>query len=189
MSDIVLNESYFNQDYKLQAVWLGLLWWLMGSLPQIVFRAWTPSYYCVLGVCTWYLTEGEWHGWSMMNYAHGSIFGALGFFWLLAYIKKDSRIMQKIYYRAIAWGIPLSWIIALWVFIALIVGGTQYGGEIGRDVGIAFVYWALLAGFEALAWYLAPRNVKFYKWDEQDWWNYNKEDAPENWPKQLGDAF
>ena len=49
-----------------------------------------------------------------------------------------------------------------------------------------------MAGFEALAWYLAPRNVKFYKWDEQDWWNYKKEpedskDRMENWVDQLGE--
>ena len=123
----------------------------------------------------------------MLNYGHGSIFGALGLFWLIAYAKTDSRLPQKFYYRATAWLIPLSWIIALWIFIAFIVGGTQENGLVGRDVGIAFGYWAFLAGGEALAWFLAPRVGKYYRWSEQEWWNYNKEDAPQNWPSQLGD--
>ena len=123
----------------------------------------------------------------MMNYCHGSIFGALGTFWLFAYLKhNEKRIAQKFYYRSIAWLIPMSWVVALWIFIALIVGGTQTGGEIGRDIGIAFIYWVVLAGGEALAWFLAPRASKFYRWQEQDWWNYTKEEAPENWPSQLG---
>ena len=40
-------------------------------------------------------------------------------------------------------------------------------------------------GLEALAWWLAkPRVVKFYKWDEQSWWNFKADDL-ETWPKQL----
>ena len=183
--DIATGETYFDMDHKLQAVWLGLLWWFMSAFPQIIFRAWRPYYYYGTGVK--YMTQGEWHGWINMLYSHGTIFGALGTFWLTAYIKRDSRIPQKFYYRAIAWVIPLSWVFALWIFIALIVGGTQDGGVIGRDVGFAFGYWVILAGCEALAWYLAPRAGKYYRWSEQEWWNYTKEDSPQNWPSQLAD--
>ena len=113
----------------------------------------------------------------------------MGTFWLLAYIKSDNRIWQKIYYRAIAWGIPLSWVLALWAGIALLVGGSQFPNVTYNywDIGHAVGYMALLAGLEVLAWYLAPGNVKFYKWDQQEWWNYNAEDVPDVWPSQLGD--
>ena len=159
---------------------MGLLWWFIGIVPLIFFRASAASR------PIWYggLTTGEWHAWAVLMYAFGSIFGALGTFWLLAYIKRDDRLFQKMYYRAIAWVIPISWVLALWEFIAFLIGGTQLGGDIGMDMVYAFVWWVLLGGLEGLAWYLAPRTVKFYKWDQQDWWNY---DGVDTWPEQLGD--
>ena len=180
----IFDTGYFDQEYKMQAIWLGLLWWFMGMLPMIIIQAWRPG--SIDGY--WFLTQGEWHGLSVMQWAYGSSFGALGTFWLLAYIKAaKNRIMQKIYYRAIAWIIPLSWVFALWVFIAMLVGGSQVGGDMGRDIGIAFLFWVLVAGCEGLAWFLAPRATKFYKWSEEDWWNYDGEEVPKVWPSQLGD--
>ena len=188
----IFDTDYFDQDYKLKPIWLGLLWWLIGFIPVIGYWSARPGFNCwstlagtVCGAS--FLTDGEMHAWNVAQYGIGTIFGALGTFWLLAYIKRDDRILQKIYYRAIAWVIPLSWVFALWMFIAFMVGGTQYGGNIGYDVGYSLGFWIVLGGLEALAWYLAPGVVKFYKWDQQDWWNYNREDAPDNWPKQLGD--
>ena len=182
------NEVYFNQDYKLQAIWLGLIWWALGIIPSIFFAASRPGRYWNGAYWYWGLTPGEWHAYNVMRYGFGTSFGALGTFWLIAYIKKGkNRILQKIYYRAIAWVIPLSWVWSLWIFIALLVGGSQYGGNMGRDVGTAFGFWIVVAGMEALAWFVAPRATKFYKWAEQDWWNYNKDDVPKTWPSQLGD--
>merc|ERR1712110_985282 len=190
----IFDTSYFDQDYKLKPIWLGLLWWLIGTIPMIIFRGGSIGYDCIGYSCISIMSTGEWHGWSVLQYATGSVFGAMGTFWLLAYIKTDSRIMQKIYYRAIAWGIPLSWVLALWAGIALLVGGSQYPHMVSgvteynyNDIGYAIGYMVVLAGLEALAYYLAPGNVKFYKWDQQEWWNYNEEDAPDNWPSQLGD--
>ena len=37
---IAVSETYFNMDYKLQPVWLGLLWWFLASFPQVLFRIW-----------------------------------------------------------------------------------------------------------------------------------------------------
>ena len=87
----IFDTGYFDQDYKLQAIWLGLLWWFMGMLPMIIIQAWRPGY----SNGYWFLTQGEWHGLSVMQWAYGSTFGALGTFWLLAYIKAaKNRIMQ-----------------------------------------------------------------------------------------------
>ena len=71
--------------------------------------------------------------------------------------------------------------------IAFIVGGTQTSGLIGHDIAYGLLMWAIVVALEALAWFLAPRVVKFYRWDRQEWWNYNEGSVPEVWPKQLGD--
>ena len=121
---IHLQDPYFEPDFKLQAVWLGLTWLLLAAYPTVVFRAGRPGYNCVLSVCSILLTSGEWHAWNVFQYGFGGGFFLLGIFWLLSYIQSDNRIMQKIYYRSIAWMIPISWIFCLWVMIAFIVGGT-----------------------------------------------------------------
>ena len=188
LDPVAFNPDYFNQDYKMQAIWLGLIWWFLSLIPTIIFRAWQPGYGWNGSYYYWGLTNGEWHAWRVMMYGYGLSFGVLSGFWLLAYIKQGkNRILQKIYYRAIAWVIPLSWVWSLWAFIAFLVGGSQYGGQMGRNVGMAFGFWIITAGMEALAWFLAPRATKFYKWSEQEWWNYNKDDVPKTWPSQLGD--
>ena len=174
----IFDTNYFDQDYKLQAIWMGLLWWFIGIMPLIFYRSMWASR------SIWTMSPGELHAWGVMQYGFGSIFGCLGTFWLLGYIKRDDRLFQKMYYRAIAWVIPISWVLALWEFIAFLVGGTQLYGDIGMSMVYAFVWWVLLGGLEALAWYLAPRVVKFYKWDQQDWWNY---DGVDTWPEQLGE--
>merc|ERR1712060_1025227 len=92
------------------------------------------------------------------------------------------RVMQKIYYRMIAWLIPASW-----TFLAFLIGGTQRWGHLGHNMGWFFVYLGGLAVGEGLARWIAPDVVKFYRWDEQTWWNYNKEETPRNWPEQLWD--
>ena len=50
-----------------------------------------------------------------------------------------------------------------------------------------FGYWILMGCFETMGWYLAPRVNKFYRWSEQDWWNYDPEDVPRTLPSQLGE--
>ena len=132
------------------------------------------------------MTSGEWHAWRLIKIATGIEFGILGLFWLLAYIKRPD--MQRIYYRAIAWVIPISWFFAFWALIAFIVGGTQWGGDLGWDIGYWLFYVIFEGAFQALAWWLATSGaIKYYRWEQQEWWNYNKEDSPHNWPKQLGE--
>ena len=190
------GEDYFNMDYKMKPIWLGLLWWLIGVIPQIAWAAIRPGHTCAWGPCAYYITYGDAHAWNVVQYGFAPIFGALGTLWLLAYIKTDSRIMQKIYYRAIAWGIPLSWLFALWFFIAFIVGGTQdywyngyhYIGDVGPSIGYAIGFWIVFAGLEILGWWITKGGVvKYYRWDEQSWWNYDPEESADQWPKQLGD--
>ena len=132
------------------------------------------------------MTSGEWHAWRLIKIATGVEFSVLILFWLLAYIKKP--IMQKIYYRAIAWIIPISWFFGFWALIAFIIGGTQWGGKIGEDIGYWFAYVIPEGCFQALAWWLATSGgIKYYRWKEQEWWDYDAKDRPNNWPDQLAD--
>ena len=119
-----------------------------------------------------------------MTIANGILFG-LGpiLFWLLAYIQKP--IMQKLYFRVIAWIIPASWIFAFWTLIAFIVGGVQNGGNAGHNILYWFIYVIGFGAAETLAWWQAPSLVKFYRWSEQEWWNYTKDESPQNWPNQM----
>lgn len=53
------------------------------------------------------------------------VYFLLWFFSLLAFIRSDSRIMQKVYYRVVAWMIPISWVMAFWSLLAAIIGGSM----------------------------------------------------------------
>ena len=198
MSD---NPNYFDMDYKLWPIWLGLDWVVLSFTPMIAYYAVRPWYrnVCVGGTCQsywWGLTPGENFAWGTLMYGMGPAFWVLTVFWLLSYIKLENRTIQKIYYRAIAWIIPITWLLAFMMLIAFIVGGTQgwttllgnYGtGWIGLDIGVAIGFLIWIGGLEALAWWFAGEGVvKYYRWEEQAWWNYTTEGAPDNWPDQLG---
>ena len=65
----IFDTAYFDQDYKLKPIWLGLLWWFIGTLPLIIFRGASIGYNCAGIICSWGLSTGEWHGWSVLQYA------------------------------------------------------------------------------------------------------------------------
>ena len=166
--------GYFNSEYKLQAIWLGLTWFSLGFTPIIANGIASPgcAYETTSGITSYVCnTSGSFVAWDMSTFAVGSSFNTLGIFWLLAYIENEStRIMQKVYYRAIAWIIPISWLLVLVTFILFIVGFTQEetGGADAKISDPIFAVFLLLivGGMQALAWFLAPRVVKFYRWDE-----------------------
>ena len=185
--DPAFNEAYYNQEYKLWPIWLGLVWWFASSVPYITleFRTW------------WYWNDATAFAWNISRYGLSLVFWVLGIWWLIAYIKDENRLMSKYYYRAIAWGIPLTWLFWGMATLGFFIGSYQKrrwpgGWEYDGEPSMNFAYWLLLTlwvgGLEVLAWWLTmDKAVRFYKWNEQSWWNYNKDDAPENWPKQLGE--
>ena len=137
------KDNYFDHEYLLKSIWLGLVWLLAAVYPAILYAAATPrrDYYWDYWRWNW-MTTGEWHAWQLVRIATGVEFGILSLLWLLSYIKKPD--FQRIYYRAIAWIIPISWFFAFWALIAFIVGGTQRGGDLGWDIG----YWLFYVIFE-----------------------------------------
>ena len=88
--------------------------------------------------------------------------------------------LQMVYYKAIVWLMPATWFLALWVTISFIVAATEEGADVGLSILYFFIYDAFLVGFEAIAWYIAPYNVNYYRWNEQEWWNYETEDDMPN---------
>ena len=92
----VEDDGYFDQDFKLQAIWLGLLWFFLGTFPIIMFEiikvVKAGSTFGTM--ISWsYFSGGEWHAWYVMRYGIGPVFWVLGIWWLLAYIKTDEHLV------------------------------------------------------------------------------------------------
>ena len=113
--------------------------------------------------------------------------------------------MQKVYFRFIAWLVPMSWLLAFWIMVAGIwataektssfkalldslkawnVGYTNFAAKF---VGGFFLYLVGPGLIEFGAWWMREKVVSFYRWNEQDWWNYDASEAPKNFPAQLGE--
>ena len=175
---IVGEKDYFDMDYMLKPIWLGLVWLALAVFPAIMYAAAQP----------WvdWISPLEWHAWRLIRIATGVEFGLLLLLWLLAYIKKPD--FQRIYYRAIAWVIPFSWLfgfIAGWLFL---FGGDQHWKYNGLDVMYWLFYCAILLGLEFLGYWLIRSGAKkYYRWEEQSWWNFKQtNEYNDTWPKQLG---
>ena len=131
------DPNFFDQDYRASSIGIGFVWFFLTIFPAI-FKAsarqgrtcydagWNNYDWYYYGWCETWNTKGTTHAWNVMTTANGIFFGFTTTFWLLSYIHK--RIMQKIYFRVIAWFIPASWIFAFWSLIAFIIGGVQHGG-------------------------------------------------------------
>ena len=57
----------------------------------------------------------------LVEWGNVLVYGPLFLFSMLSFIKTDNRIMQKLYYRVIAWSIPLSWVFVFTLLIVSIV--------------------------------------------------------------------
>ena len=52
---------------------------------------------------------------------------------------------------------------------------------------MALIWLGFTGLFQWLAWYKSESIVRFYRWSDEEWWNYDPADAPGNFPAQLGD--
>ena len=173
------ETTFFDTDYRSQAAGVGMIWFTMTLIPHILWALLNPGNRCNYdtGYCDHELSAGAWHAWSVMKWGNGLNFGITTIFWLLGYIRNENRNFQKFYFRAIAWSIPLSWVISLWVFVAFLIGVTETKGNFATNSATTLIYLVFMAGFEAIAWWKAPDVVSYYKWNEQDWWNYSSEET------------
>ena len=113
--------------------------------------------------------------------------------------------MQKIYYRSIAWIVPLSWIHLFILLVASIWAAAsksdpykeavallspydvKFTSPVEKFLVLFFMYLGGIFLVEFGAYWMREKIVAFYKWEEQDWWNYSPQEAPGNFPAQLGD--
>ena len=125
------DADFFNGSFKGGPIAISFMWFFNFLGPILYYMAFKPGTECFnvnlasigkFGGCWNGATSGTNHGWMFVRVSSGILFGLLWLFSLLAYVKQ--RGMQKIYFRFIAWMIPLSWIAATWALIAFIIGGT-----------------------------------------------------------------
>ena len=119
---VEIVSDYFNTDYRAYSIGLGCMWLFTSIMPFVLQAAVKPGKECVDRVCTTYKSSGTKHAWNVMKYTTLAEFLLLSGIWGMSYLKL--KAFQKIYYRAIAWVIPSSWFFSLWVFIALLIGGS-----------------------------------------------------------------
>lgn len=184
------------------ASWLPWVWLAMINPYRVCFEnGWNyNTRECYTG--SGWVTYGVRHYVDVTTIGSQLVYGFLWLFSLLAFIRTDTRIMQKIYYRMIAWLIPASWVISFWSLLAAIIGGAQkykyyYGSgsyveldsRIGYTLGSWILIWAVNGGLEALAWWQADEVVEYMRWRDQSWWNYDTQEVPDSWPSQLADSF
>ena len=115
-----------------------------------------------------------------MSYGSAAIWGLLTISWLLAYIKKPW--FQKAYYMSTSILTIISWVLALFVAGAFTYGGLVTGNEDSMPKRLAFnmIYMSVfVVGVIVvdLIVFLGMGEglVKFYKWDEQEWWGGNEQ--------------
>ena len=122
--EIIIDDAYFHEKYLLQSVWLGFIWVLIFSVPQIIVEGWVTNnmYYEKLGVKILKMSTMSKAAWYSMSYGSDIVFIWLIIFWLLAYIEMPK--FQRFYFKVIVWMIPVSWIMAFWITLAFIIGGA-----------------------------------------------------------------
>ena len=144
--------------------------------PILIYQYWVEPNFEIRVLGTYVLDVSEWTriAWYSFMYGTSGIFGFFTLFWALSYIRE--RIFQKIYFKAMVWGVIFSWALAIWITMAFIIGGTEPLGKIGWNILYALTYDALLIGLEFIAYYLTPRAKQFYRWDDQEWWTDDRDD-------------
>ena len=131
--------------------------------------------------------------WMAMSYGSTSVFGLLTLAWLLAYIKKPW--FQKSYYMSTSILTIISWVLSIFVAASFIVGAlvTNDEGENPKQLMFNMIYMAVyVVGVMVVDLIvflgMGRQLVKFYKWDEQEWWGGNN-DGEEAIDEPNSDAF
>ena len=113
--------------------------------------------------------------WMAMSYGSAAIWGLLTISWLLAYIRKPW--FQKAYYMSASILTIVSWVLALFVAAAFTVGGLVTDNENAEPLRLSFnmiymsVFVVAVVVIDLIVFLgMGEGLVKFYKWDEQEWW-------------------
>ena len=128
-----------------------------------------------------------------MSYGSTTIYGLLTLAWLLAYIKQPW--FQKSYYMSTSILTIISWVLSIFVAAAFIVGALVTNNEDENPKRLMFnmiymaVYVVGVIVVDLIVFLGMGRQlVKFYKWDEQEWWGGNTE-GEEEFDDENSDPF
>ena len=128
-----------------------------------------------------------------MSYGSTTVYGLLTLAWLLAYIKQPW--FQKSYYMSTSILTIISWVLSIFVAAAFIVGALVTNNEDENPKRLMFnmIYMAVyVVGVIVLDLIvflgMGRQLVKFYKWDEQEWWGGNTE-GEEEFDDENSDPF
>ena len=128
-----------------------------------------------------------------MSYGSTTVYGLLTLAWLLAYIKQPW--FQKSYYMSTSILTIISWVLSIFVAAAFIVGALVTNNEDENPKRLMFnmiymaVYVVGVIVVDLIVFLGMGRQlVKFYKWDEQEWWGGNTE-GEEEFDDENSDPF
>ena len=128
-----------------------------------------------------------------MSYGSTTVYGLLTLAWLLAYIKQPW--FQKSYYMSTSILTIISWVLSIFVAAAFIVGALVTNNEDENPKRLMFnmIYMAVyvfgVIVVDLIVFLGMGRQlVKFYKWDEQEWWGGNTE-GEEEFDDENSDPF
>ena len=125
----------------------------------------------VLGLTLW--TQIAWYAMAIGSTA---IYGTLTVFWLLSYIKDPW--FQKAYFKSTGICTISSWVLSVFVAIAFIVGAVVTENEtlmplqLMHNMVYMTVFVVAVIVVDLIVYLgMGEQVMKYYKWDEQDWWN------------------
>ena len=128
-----------------------------------------------------------------MSYGSTTVWGLMTIAWLLAYIKKP--FFQKSHYMSTSILTIISWVLALFVAAAFVVDGVITDNEAARPKSLVFnmIYMSVFVVgvivVDLIVFLGMGRQlVKFYKWDEQEWWGGNT-DGEEEFDDENSEPF
>ena len=209
------NESYFADEFLGYSIGTGIFW-LIGTLAPIICQEYWLKPASDYGVgdsllIAWDYVEFEFSStifiyptagltlwtriaWMAMSYGSAAIFGLLTISWLLAYIKKPW--FQKAYYMSASILTIISWVLSLFVAAALTVGGLVTDNETAEPKRLAYnmiylaVYTVGVIVVDLIVFLgMGEGLVKFYKWDEQEWWGGNDQGEEDIDVDDVSDPF
>ena len=112
------------------------------------------------------VTEGAW--WSMRA-GHETIYVTAFVMWCISFIHEPKY--QRYFYQSSIWLSLISWLNTFVVNLLFIIGGAMTGGNWSNLV-FPIVYDLFTFCWQAIIYFMFYDDlVKYYKWDQQDWWN------------------
>ena len=157
--------NYQNSDYLGYAAWTGFIWAILSQMGYAVME--------------WFYFHEDWSyltgvGVEMFSWGMEIIYVTIFIMWGTAF-SNDAR-WGEYYFRTVQWLAPASWAVATVATICMFFGAL--GSEDDAIILLyPIAYDAIFVGLGALVYFgLGQGNVDYYRWNQQSWWNNEKDD-------------